>query len=438
MFKFENSLNHAKKVTKKVLKIGSVGLGLGFGLAMTGEKAEAQNHLVSDNLNDKENISIETSKNIENKKIKPEDYDLKKISHLNLIDLEAKKSLNPEIIQRIMQESLQKTNLYDQEIKLCHDIDEVDKSLYLVINEIKKLKENNQEIPSELSQKESFLNEKYNESLNKLKEFRDITVVKIFENYNSDYLKSAPDLFKNIELAREEIKRLISSDDYINKLQIQFNCSHEEALRHQQVRLSNIDILNYEIKSIREIKSSAGVDAGGYAIKDSNIVVLPYDLKERKNIDIKKIAFHEFLHLVDNCGSGLSSDVIELLNKNMVNNSTQDEFQKQQYEYHSNPTERYVRLKALESDLEKLNVLKIGEEFTYEKYKEMIRLSHENKLSNDAEDFIMYTKHYGDEEGYKILKELFSKIALSNDSKQQTTDDYVHPGWNYGDQINQV
>ena len=458
-----------KGIIENIKKAAQIGVLVASGVTGVSSHSEAQNTVLDTDLKNQTEINKDT-KGLEIKKINPEDYDLKKIGALDLRDLDAKKSLDAEAINRIMMEGLIRSKIDDIIDSSLMNFDMVSHSVRSITRQIESAKKEENVSTRELEDKLVEANEKKEAARLKVQEnfklhekinnneFNKIDV-QISESEKAELESKAHSMVSEIETARREAMRMIGDKSYLDKIQKEFNCSKEEAINHQKVRLSNLDIINYILVSNKTIASYLH-NSLAYATIGSNVITLPYD--NSSAVKLSEMALHEFLHLATNGNSGLSPLAKSLLSsKSMKENSGEKVLNKKDYDYVSDPTERYVRFKILESDLENHNVKKIGESFTMDHYKKMMALWESGILYHGSSDFLEYTKgmkdrniykkmmdFYGvsndkliknDEEGYSIFKELFDSIAsIDNSNKKDENNEYIHPGWDYNTKPNQA
>lgn len=500
MANLEKLMDNGLEGIKKAARIGTLGFGLGAAMLEAGaqvgiqsNKSTNQIERVSDNEKNEETVSYSfgpiydlylqklkerkitlnsDNDNAERKRSdttelkNPEEYDLHKVFYpglLSLRGLEEKKSLKEPDISNLMVEYLKRTQLFNN---YRHTYGKI-YSWSLALGDAEARKNNLKQGISYLGcedDDEKNLNKKIidgqvgidnargelkevSDDIKKLYEQKDENI--ILENKYKKYLASAPKIFSEVERAREEAKRLLSGETYLEKLQKEFHCNHETAKRHQQVRISNIDFINYDLLSLDEINEfakEAGVKVPlAFFIPQTNIIVLPLDLDDfsAKNSENKlnffELALHEFLHAATNGNEGMSILAKKELDEESFGgvdkNSVDEEHAKYANKYYSEPTERYVRFKILEDDLLRLGVKKRGENFNLEKYEKMMELYKTGKLSEDANDFIEYTRGYlnlDNKEAYKNFKKIFDEIAMENFDKNINSDKtYKHPNWDY-------
>lgn len=406
MSRFENF----KKGTKKITEVGALATGLGIGMVLGGQETSAKiTKPIKDNFNEEKNNSDS------NKEVNPNKYDLSKTTKLNLEDLDEKKSLNNEVVQRIMIESLKKT---------------------------RKFKEKN-------------FNSGVIDSDDNQKNFE-------LSNLEKKYLESSPDFFAQIEAARQDVEKLISSNGYLEKLKEEFNCSLSEAKKHQEVRLNNVKLSNYIIESQAEVqdfyqkenKDTTNFSALCYDTKHDNMIHFSYDYYtaelekadqneygfDLKQFNMYNLACHEFLHKATRRNLGLSVKASKLL-VDSFETDTVNISSPLMKQYLLVPTERYVRIKILELDLQRLGIKKVGENFTYEHCQKLYDLIDDKKLGPNSIQFIYNTKYLegaGDENSpnkknfYELYKKLLNEIAeVDNKEKNNNQKDFYNPDWNY-------
>jgi hypothetical protein len=254
-------------------------------------------------------------------------------------------------------------------------------------------------------------------------------------------------MIKAIESGREQAIALISDDSYLAKLQEEFDCSSEEAKKHQQTRLSNISITNYMIKSLRDVEiifSKENPDETefqtlAYDTKYDNLIYFAYDADYQGLFS--EVCLHEFLHKATRRNLGLSPKAIKLLSESF---NPDENFKEIRNQYHSVPTERYVRLKILEQEMEKLEIKKVGEKFRRKHFDQLYKLYSESKLKYGSLEFMHFTdlpnkeKYKSNDQYlddlYKLYKTLFNEIAEVKDKR----DTYQHPDWDYNSEEEQV
>lgn len=374
---------------------------------------------------------------------KPSDYDLLKIDKLNLDNLEEKKSLDDNFMRKLSLSVVASRQIERSLNDIKDTIFETIMDIQFTKEQLSNLKEDNGLATEKYSEKIEREIKKVNDYKKKLTELDiekkniinlDFDESKIdYSDEEKEYLQLIPQLVADIESARRQVEDLVSSPDYLQKLQEEFGCSAAEAKEHQKVRLSNLSLSNYSLldrngvrKVFREENDNSEEfvdDVLCYDTKYDNMIYFSYDFNYKKNgrNRLPEVAAHEFLHKITRRNLGLSPKAIGLLKDSFDNDANASEYE----QYLNIPTERYVRLESLKIELEKLGVKKIGDKFTREHLYRMMQLYLENKLSNDAKEFISNTIHTTDEDGsqetdaeitekyFNIYYKLFNEIASS-------------------------
>lgn len=216
------------------------------------------------------------------------------------------------------------------------------------------------------------------------------------------------------EMIRTEIKNIVGSQAYLDKLKLEFG-DIKRAKAEQTKRLNYLK--NFTIKYIDPAKMEQawfsetlydlGVpipkwlvetkkyfnhikSVGGYYDVLSNKVVIPEMVDDR-------IMRHEILH-----ASVDGRDLLPRTKKELK--KSYKPLKDREDKYYGDPDEIYARKGQVEYEMIKFGILKPGEKFTEDKYHSLIRLYAEKKLSQDAMDFIKRIK-------LKNLPKIFNEIA---------------------------
>ena len=248
-----------------------------------------------------------------------------------------------------------------------------------------------------------------------------------------EVVANAPKMFQTVQEAKRKASLIISTNEYLNKLKEEFSCSDEEALKHQRVRLDNIIRTPFYFEPQERLE-----DTGAKAFYSDNEfwgkngVTLPYN-----NVDLEtleELAIHEFLHAATRGERGLSPKSKQKLSESFMPNKSIDS--PDLASYHQKATERYVRLKMLEQELDRLGIKKLGERFTEEHFNKMMNIfnsQEENdypsdKFNKNAKEFLDYTP-----QEYNTYDQLFNEIASqeNNADELKSNSNYRHPGWDY-------
>ncbi|MFZ4648884.1 MAG: hypothetical protein ACOYMB_04650 [Patescibacteria group bacterium] len=390
---------------------------------------------------DKSELSQNKIKTINNPK--PEDYDLSKMGELDLTDLNEKKNLEENDCQRIFQQAIKNEHIRTLEEKIKNNR----KDYY---NILKIIEQKKQELDSITDHNSSLYQDKCKSLENKqqmlvgleesyqskliLKNKASKNEFKVTEEEKS-ILANAQEFMTVMELARDNVRELLSGEVYLKHLMKEFACSREEAAKHQRVRISNVGLINYRLESLDEIKKSGNENPNAYFINNTNVVVLPYDLDR---MEVFYLALHEMLHGAVNGDKGLSKESEEDISWSSFQEN--ERFEDGYNAYMLMPAERYVRFKMLNYELNKLGVKRLNEKFTKEHYQKFMKILKDGQAENgmkihyNAADFIRFTRDFADpDKGYERLKKIFDEVAVnekenSNDQKDGT---YQHPGWDY-------
>jgi len=431
----DNSLSH------KLIKAGTAAtLFLGV---ENGIKAENKN-------NDLKDTKIETVNNlkIENNNPTPESYDARHIvkdveTRLKNIDnykessavlvADGIKKSNKEYSEFIINYASEKlTKILEETQTLKNKISELDSkkdsSLYQKISEELQNNQDRLEIWNK------FKKEKENE----IKEIKETPEFKFSQN-DLNVIKNSPALINAFESAKNEIISILSSQNYLKKLAIEFNCDIKEAKLHQATRINNVRLASCEFLSRSFLFGVTSSQA--YYSPTLHQISLPYDVDLKKITDL---AIHELLHSATLSSKGLSVNAKHLLSEESFKSGF--EYEKGENDYFSNPTERYVRIKILDIELDRLGIKKLGENMTKDQYHKMLevymnqisgKIKGKDGFNDNAMQFIDFTKDGDNKEGgYEIYKKLFNEIALNQGGENKEKEIYKHGAWSYGDKEN--
>ncbi len=431
MNKFEKNLKKA------------VGIGLTAGLSIA-SPSFAQN-LGSGNNDESSNKYFTQDKNMTDQAFqsfhKPDDYDIAKTAKLDLKYLDEKKSFNKEVIDKIAfdliidkrKQSISKKR-YSQSLSLNDAVDKKDKARELEF--LRLLEESSKEIDLLENMQEAIQKNKFNYD-----EFQ------ITRNEH-EFSLFISEMVSTIENARQRAIELIGSDQYLIKLQEEFDCSLEQAKKHQQVRLSNISITNYRIMSRQEVQrifetenpEENNLAVFAYDAKYDNLIYFSYDHNYEDYLP--ELSFHEFLHKATRRNLGLSPKAHKLLRESFNSAANIEDIINI---YHAIPTERYVRLKILDDKLEKLGIKKVGEKFTRNHFDQLYQLYANSKFKLGALEFMYFTdlpnkEEYEDydkylDDLYKLYESLFNEIAENTQDSKNT---YYHADWDLNKQEKQA
>ncbi len=205
---------------------------------------------------------------------------------------------------------------------------------------------------------------------------------KLIENaFKEKYIK----IKKNIheaEIQRKEILEKYTSDTYLKRLILETG-NKEEAKKLQQERIKRVSDRGFYISNF---SNSVSLEALGHMdYIDGGYVALA-------NESSGETPTHEFSHLGDYGGENIPESTKNKLVENFSTTNLLD-YQKENLEYWSNPTEILARKAVFDHELEKLGIKKYSEDFTKEHYKEVQKLLKENNLErNSSQFFRMYER----------------------------------------------
>ena len=195
---------------------------------------------------------------------------------------------------------------------------------------------------------------------------------------NEYYASLQEDLKRKLveyEEYRDWLKQDIQSDDYFLKLKNEFGSERKARLEIEK-RLKSLEI---------------GVDLvlGEQAREDAIGLYLTKALRKSVQLPTERVGIdvpaHEYEHQATRANKGISHYAKKLYHKSLTPEGLKDK-------YRSDPTELDARKKALEYEMEKLGIKKIGEPFTREHYKKLLDLKMEFKLSIGTQEFIEIIK----------------------------------------------
>lgn len=424
--------NGQKKTLLEFLRSGiarkfiqtAAALGLFVGSTKFAEAENNELRLEKDQIERATSINEEIVVNLDNhqetqdtiKNPNPEDYDLSKMMIINYdkIDKQKRAATDTNVAQDFAKEQI------------------LNNRIGIINNQIFELRHN------------IVVAKKNGSSLDSIQVIRDQVQALIDErehmskdglvNYSAEELeavKNAPDLLRDFQRAQNNLLKIMKDPGYVERLMKEFDCNRETAVRHQQVRVSNVEHAEIEFDFAGDIEKRVS-GASGFFMPNTNMICIPIDLMDFGTIE------HELAHLATNADIGMSIKAKKILSEDtfapqnepgLVNGMTMDE-------YHKWSTERYVRLIALREDLLLFKIMKPGEQFTEKIYKKMMKMFKENQhiFNRGSRNLIKYTEDHGDpEKGYENFRKMFEDLAVNQ--KESPTDStggtYQHPGWDY-------
>lgn len=250
------------------------------------------------------------------------------------------------------------------------------------------------------------------------------------------------------EKIRQELVEHYSSKEYLDRLTVEYGGKEKRAKEVQLERVENLKTVEIDTSlsyaefadKIKSEKTNAdGIKdvflTGGYNEK----VRVPYDIdkkiKEAKilinqlktikgvkitdeiikiaenelNMSLESILRHEITHAVTGKYGEMSNNSIEILKRSYMRSGDEAD------EYFGHPLELLERKKAMDREMEKLNIKKYSEEFIPEKHYHKVMDAYRRGLfSKDAKEFILIIK-----QNPNVYKEIFDGIA-KNENPNET------------------
>jgi hypothetical protein len=424
---------------KKILKTG-----LAIGLATSAETpVQAENFKSTDQKKEKTENAIELTATNPS----PESYDAsEKIKHIPRKEQydQARKENPLNALLDDMQYS-ENVTLLKEEQAILNNYDEKLADLLRMEFELNKLEKSSSEYTELLAEYENKKKdlERIDETTDNL-QLRRLEIQKDKHNVLSDsqlkhIYERAPQIIKQLEDIRENLISIVNSSQYLKKLQTEFNCDLKEAKEHQTVRLNNLKTVTIFFRNSSELSNpyGGGVSSSAYYTSERHEVCLPYDKPEE---ELLHFATHELIHSITNGENGLSAKTKSLLQSNFKKSEKHSsEFNI----YLSKTTERYVRLKMLEIELDRLGIKKVGKKISSQGYKKMMDWYEEQKIKTDNSSLrdnfqlLETTDGLDEDSGREKLNQLFQELADNQeDNSSENKSDYRHSGWDYNNPDN--
>ena len=258
-----------------------------------------------------------------------------------------------------------------------------------------------------------------NLSMEKEKSLNYLDYLKLSEEEKADFIKSTNNQIteykKNVANPEKRYKEIIeetennksilishfSSSEFLNKLES--SLSKEDALLKQQKIIDNLKTVKIVVASPDFIlkKSHTNSAAGVYVTSEHTVYIPFYLLMGGEVIE------HELLHAAYRGDNELNEDDKNILHKLFKKNKKSD---KAENEYQYRASERIVRKKILDLELEQRGIKKYDEKFTREHYKILQDLKSQFMLSGAAQDILKTITE-------KQLIELMNTIAYEDAKK---------------------
>jgi hypothetical protein len=243
--------------------------------------------------------------------------------------------------------------------------------------------------------------------INNTEKVKGVVNVAMFENTDRDQ-----DLRERTEQMAEYIRnqeiKWVGSDEYFEKLKIEFKGDEVLAKKNWQQRIDNLKSVNIIFhNTVEDVAVAHGEGlagdkpvAGFYRESDHEIHVF------RQYTSLWSTLRHELNHASLRGSQDITESAKEILNDTYKTQGFLGVFSDVNDKYLGNSSERIVRKQEFEKELIGRGIKKYGEEFTEEGYKRMMLLYENGKLSEEENDFIKRTKP-----GYENFKKIFENIA---------------------------
>jgi hypothetical protein len=222
--------------------------------------------------------------------------------------------------------------------------------------------------------------------------------------YDEEISNNPEKLYKKIleqyEDCKAELIAHFCSLEFLEKLESTY--SKEEAKSKQNEIVDNLRSVKVIITSpdLIKSKSNSGTAAASYSQSEHRILI-PF-----AGFD-KEIISHELLHSAYRADKELNDEEKKVLYKLFKNDKNRD---KDENIYQHKSSERIVRKKLIDFELESLGVKKYGEKFTKEHFKILQDLNERHQLGGAAQDML-------DTITEKQLIELMNTIAFQDNDK---------------------
>lgn len=219
------------------------------------------------------------------------------------------------------------------------------------------------------------------------------------------------------DLIRKQVISRVSSAEYFNKLLVEFGGNEELAKKEQADRIENLRSVKIELKKeARDVMDEHDKLTKGNLYEEGKPIEGFYTNHENSHMIVSNqnpvTLYHELLHASTKSDSGVTENAQKILKKTYKNErflgiNADDQ-------YYNRPSERLVRLEHFMAELDSLGIHKYGEEFTEEKYEQIMQLYKEGRFSRNAKEFLKRT-----EQNFQNFKDMFEKIAENEQSVKQ-------------------
>jgi len=384
---------------------------------------------------------IEISATTEKSKIsnpKPEDYDIEKMGTLDLKYINEKKACDNEAAIKIISTAILFDHSYNHG-KIVACVAKLDEYVGgrpefsdMSLEDMKLASPEFSDLYEEYQVEKEKLDDLYKTIMSaSTREAKERLNTENVPESIKECVDNAHEILKLVESERANIIKSINSENYLKMLQIEFNCSLDEAKAHQKTRLKNVENVNYLFMSSKTLSDRHA--ASGLFYPNTNIIIIPYDIDFMDNDSdkisvafFKEIVAHEFWHAATNATSGMSLSSKALLEITRDQLKTNDS--SYNIEYYGDPTERYVRFKSLESELLEMKIWSKDKIFSRDCSDKMLEAYINKEFKHrDSYEFIEvivlsknnagYYNQFDYEQLYLVFSQIFNSIASLETNK---------------------
>lgn len=215
---------------------------------------------------------------------------------------------------------------------------------------------------------------------------------------------------------REEIMSHFQSPVFLEKLQAEWDCSFVEVQERRQRLIENLASVNVVYVSPEQFSKQYGEDVAGIYISNTHTIKFPldqfFDDETSETTCAPNLEEHELFHAAylgeDEISSNFSRESDRSFRYYKNNDAEHGDYLKK-------ASERLVRKKILDLELERLNIKKYGETFTNEHYKQLFKMYEDGLLDSNLEEIIQTTTP-------KDLEMLINDFAGNNQAQETVKD----------------
>ncbi len=227
---------------------------------------------------------------------------------------------------------------------------------------------------------------------------------------------------EHAESLRNQFIDHVASEEYLDKLTLEFDGDIEKAEEEQDNRIDQMNSVEIDVNSDPETWSQELRDQGveGYYDTAEHKIFVS---KAHPNSLLSERTIHELAHSSTRGPFLVTENAKEKLTE-AFESPNDSEFdseygEKTSYgladEYLSEPTEMLARKQQLDLEMESLGIKKYGEKFTQEHYKKVMDMYKEGAFTGDANIFIETIK-----KDPKTFEKIFNEIAKNEDDSAKS------------------